>query len=588
MRRLWTILLALILLTGCASLPESGDVFRVDKQGGVEEDTIALFSPPGPARDASPEEIVNGFLVAMQANPSSTSTARRFLARVARLNWKPDQATMLYQAKGVDALASSVNVRLVNASLLDSRGGWVGPVTDGTNVFSLALKRERNQWRITNPPNALLLPLSDFTARYEPYNLYFLDPSADMLVPDRVYVPRGTDAPSSLVRSLLGGPSPRLIGVAHSEFDPQTTLGLSVLVGSNGTAQVPLSADVRKLSPQALSRGVAQLAWTLRQIPGITRMSLSVEDETLTLPTGAREISLTQPGRFSPLVPGSNEFFGLRQGRLVSMADQLITPDSGPFGKAGFSISSIGLSIDGAQVAAVGSNGRQVLLAPRARGKSSEVRRVYTGTKVLKPIIDRHGFTWLVDRTPAGARVVLVDARGAAVTSSVQSAPGISGTDVSQCAMSPDGTVLACAVNRSKRSQLPRVAVSEVFRGVDGGVTRVGVARVYPGAVSELRSLTGIAFTSPNDLAVMGLTETGDTRVVLTPTDGSPGSASQVQPDQVIGRALALAVSASSVPGAPAVVRLLTRTRATLELSPSGRWIDTGLEAKFSTLTFVG
>ena len=42
------------------------------------------FNPPGPAKDGSPSAIVSGFLVAMQANPLSTSVARTFLSERAR------------------------------------------------------------------------------------------------------------------------------------------------------------------------------------------------------------------------------------------------------------------------------------------------------------------------------------------------------------------------------------------------------------------------------------------------------------------------------------------------------------------------
>ncbi len=580
MKRWFVALVAVASLLGCSSLPESGPVVR--QSGSVDEvpaDT-ALFSPPGPTKGDSPEEVVNGFLTAMQANPSSTTTAREFLARSARAIWSPERATMLYQAKGVDSVPAGVQVRLSDAALLDSRGSWAGPVTGGANRITFMLRKERGEWRITNPPDALMLPMSDFTARYTPYNLYFFDQTGQILVPNRVYLPRGRDTASSLVRSLLAGPSGGIAKVATSEFPAGTQLGLSVLVGDDGSADVPLGPEMRNLSPERLTRAVAQLSWTLRQIPGLTSMRLSVEDQPLPLPGGGNSVTLTQPGRFTPVVPSSTDLFALRQGRLVVVEDAAAKGVSGPFGKSGFSVGSIAVDLTGDRVVAVSSSGGLAFSAPRTGGKAADVRRVYSGTRILKPVIDRFGTTWLIDRTSRGARLVAVEGDGPHILKARQ----ITGAAVSSLALSRDATRLVAAVNRPGRT--PRLVVAAIVRDPDGAVIRVARIRSMPFA--QLARVRSVAFTSGNDLAVMGTTsDEAATQVVLTTLDGSPGASGRVQPDPVNGAARILCVLPSTGPGEAPQIRLVTKSRSLL-LTPSGRWVDSGLDTKLTALTYVG
>ncbi len=88
--------------------------------------------------------------------------------------------------------------------------------------------------------------------------------------------------------------------------------------------------------------------------------------------------------------------------------------------------------------------------------------------------------------------------------------------------------------------------------------------------------------------AVMGTTsDEAATQVVLTTLDGSPGASGRVQPDPVNGAARILCVLPSTGPGEPPQIRLVTKSRSLL-LTPSGRWVDSGLDTKLTALTYVG
>ena len=110
----------------------------------------------------------------------------------------------------------SVEVHLEQTVQLDSRGTWLGRVGGARGVdYRLELVRERGEWRITNPPDALIIPRTHFESRYQQYFVYYFDPSGEVLIPQPTYLPHGEQAATLLVRRLLEGPDPRLEGEKH-------------------------------------------------------------------------------------------------------------------------------------------------------------------------------------------------------------------------------------------------------------------------------------------------------------------------------------------------------------------------------------
>jgi len=65
---------------------------------------------------------------------------------------------------------------------------------------------------------------------FVPFDLYFFDPTGTVLVPTRVYLPRGQQTARNMVRGLLSGPSPELSDVVSTGLPAGTALALSVVV----------------------------------------------------------------------------------------------------------------------------------------------------------------------------------------------------------------------------------------------------------------------------------------------------------------------------------------------------------------------
>ena len=86
---------AALVLTGCGvSMPESGPVVERTTTTTSRDDGSVNINPRRPGKGDSPEQIVRGFLDAMQATPAvKTSVAREFLTREARADWQPPRCS---------------------------------------------------------------------------------------------------------------------------------------------------------------------------------------------------------------------------------------------------------------------------------------------------------------------------------------------------------------------------------------------------------------------------------------------------------------------------------------------------------------
>lgn len=575
----------LVVTVGCSALPESGPVRRDSSAKTVEPEDSTLFSAPGPGRGDSQVEVANGFLTAMTANPLTTSVARSFLTRSSQAAWNPTRATLVYQALTVgDASGAVVPVRLSDAQRLDSRGGWLGMARRTESRLRLRMVREDGEWRIADPPDAVVIPEWYLEQHFRPFNLYFFDQTERVLVPDRVYVPRGDQISSTLVRALLSGPGADVAPVTRTEFPPQTQLDLSVPVAPDGTAEVPFNDQLLKLSPQKLTRAVAQLAWTLRQVPGLTRLRLTVGDTAVPLPDGRRDFSVQEGDAFAPTVQGADdELFGLRRGRVVGILDGAEEAVPGPFGRRGYSLRSIGVGLDGKAIAAVATDGGTVFVAPSptlgARTKQdNRVRRVYDGNNVLRPAYDLFGGLWLVDRTAAGSRVVHI-ARG---RTTIVSIVGVSGRRVTAFVIARDGTRLVAVVDGAGKGD--RLLTASLMRSADGTVSRATAAKEIEGLPSDLGDLRDVAWRSPNDLAVLGLPSKGRSEVAFVTTDGSPGDPTTVPPDSLPGNAVGLV--GSPVSGLP--LYLVAPGQQLFRLDENSRWRSSNVAKGVVAPTYVG
>jgi hypothetical protein len=582
------VVLLAVALSGCVSLPQDGAVRSVTAGDQTDSETLVDFTPGGPKPGSAPVPLVNNFLRAMTATPLNTFVARQFLTSESSSSWVPERGTIVYGSDTVETLpGGKVALRLSDVVELDDRGTWLGDRTHGAGRdFTLKLVKEAGEWRISDPPNRLIIPRSHFDTEYQQYFLYFFDKSAQVLVPEPVYVPRGLQAPTLLVAALLKGPVEPLRGVEVTFVPRGTRLdGISVPVSRDNTAEVPLSDEVLDLDNDRLNLLYAQLSWTLGQIAGVERIRVTVGGTPVDLPGARVDVSVNQWSEFDPaLAWASTSLFGTRDGHVVTLTGDRESRVSGPLGTLALGLRSIAVDLPAQHVAGVSADGTRILESDKdsTSGKPavpSDVRTVYPrGQNLLRPAYDLYGQLFVMDRTSAGARLSVVRAGAARAVD----APGLTGEPVTRFVLSRDGTRLVAQIRRSGRD---RLVVSRVERDAKGRVRALLPAVPLPLTGSAGDQIRDLGWRTPGSLAVLSGPSAGTSQVLIVKIDGS-STPEELSTDAELFRDQAVRLVTAPSVGSPLYIR--TATGQLFSLAANGRWTGTSIEPGLGSPTFVG
>lgn len=538
-RALAAVLATAVLLSGCTGLPESGPVLDAGARSSVDQDRASDINvvPPTPGMTAS--AVVNGFLDAVTASPTRVDIAKQFLTVAAATEWEPEAGTITYSDRQQPRdERRHVSVRLIGAERLDRSGAFVGRLSGSESTLQLDLAVEDGEYRIEDPPDALVVPRSWFNQRYRAASLYYFDPSGRILVPQPVYVQRGDQLASNLVSRLIQGPGPELGRLTRSYLPTGLDPRVSVDVTVDGVAEVDLGGESGPISAAASERLLAQLAWTLRQQPAVRSLRVRVGGAAVRGPDGEEVYQIDEADPYDTNGPRpSLDLYAVQDGRLAVGNGNELDPVEGPFGDD-VAVRAGAPNIDGTRAAVVGLQGRSMLLAELAEevdGEPTRARLVVRGTDLLTPGWDFADRIWVVDRTAAGAVVHVVDGGDRVIDVS-----GVSGADVRSFLVSRDGTRFVAVVRRADRDELRvgRVETNEL--GAVVGIRSTRQIEVDPG-LDVL--IDDIAWTSPTTLALLTPIESDRIYEVRTiGVDGSPSSAESL-PTRVVGPVLGLAGS---------------------------------------------
>ncbi len=576
-RRLATALLVvvgLLFAAGCVRLPESGPVVETRSDGNLDDEPGIYIDPKPPQPGDSAPDIVKGFLDAMTATPIQTNAAKQFLTKDAQASWNPELSTVTYADASPPRGGYRVSVTLTGAGHLDARGGWMGPVPKGEEVLSFPMVVEDGELRINDAPDALIVPESWFEQRFRQVSLYFFDPTAQILVPEPVFVPRGEQLATTLIKGLLRGPGSSLNRVSRSFIPAGLTFGLSVPVSADGVADISLRGDAGQQTPQAIELMLAQFSWTLRQEPAIRAMRLTIGGQAIQLRGGATEISVAEGAPYDPAgFQASFLLYGLKDGKLVAGEADNLNPVDGPLGATAYGVSAVAVNLTATQVAAVAGDGQSVLLAPVRGGV--EVREVISGaTDLLSPAWDFADRLWLVDRASGGARVSFIE-NGKLRPLQV---PQVTGRNVRSFLVSRDGSRLVSVVRAGGSD---RLVVTRLHHDDQGRILRAGPGRRISWEGGGRLNIRDIGWRTPTTVAVLHVLTDELSQVRTISVDGSPPGVSSLS-TTLRGRVLSLAGS----PVEDESLYAVTRT-SLLDLSNADRG-NTTLDPAIRKLTYVG
>ena len=515
---------------------------RTDEPVGIE--------PVSPEKGATPEEIVRGFIDAAASATRQHPIAREYLTPQAAKSWSDET--------GITIISPSYSAVTTEAGTIRVNADQIGSV-DPRGIFSLGdqqsysreftLEQVGKEWRISDPPDGLIMLQPDFSRLYDRLPAYFLDPTNQRLVPDPRYLIAGDSQPTALVNRELDGASSALAAGVHNPLEgAQLRRNISV---SSQTITVDLTGLSPSPSPE-LSELCAQLVWTLQPF-GARSVEVLIDGEPVSIEGVPLVQTIDNWASYAPdgaAVDALGHY--LYNGGVFTVDGK---PVPGPAGTGAYALTGAAVSANGqGQLTTMagttsGAGGAALLMGPYG----GELAPVLTGDTLTAPTVAAtRDEAWVVR---GGDEVVRVPAGGPAQVVATPTLAGLGRATTLQ--LSPDGVRAAVVIDGPEG---PQLYVGTVVRSQDGGVALPDLRQVAP----SLSQVADVAWRSSDSLLLLAR-DPGQSRTVPY-TVGVDGW----NPDDV-GTA-GLPSQPTAVAAAPSRLPLVSAGGSIWELS-AGTWV---------------
>ena len=534
-RRLAAAVAAAVLLAGCATVPTSGPV-REHESDGQEIQSGVKVAPVPPAVDASPMLVVEGFLHAMGTDQPGFAVARQYLTPSADAAWHPESGTLIYadghQPREADTGTEERPAIILEAVLtgtLSASGEY--REAGGGHRHDFGLQEIDGQWRISRPPDGLLISRYHFQTNYSALNLHYMDATGSVLVPDPRYFALNAISPSAVMNAQLGGPAEWLApAVRKPPWSASIVDDLDLL--PQGVAVLRLRPEAAELSDPEVTALMAEFTATLTMLPQVAGVQFSVGGSLLTLP-GTRIATLTSAD-LTQLAPSR------AGGRLLTVRDQVVhlTDPQEPWSE-GQAIArgltapgTIAARADLTEIAAVNPEGTRLAVA-NAEAETETV--LWESERLLRPDYSRQDELWAIgDGTGvAGFRVYAAVDRAILP---VSVGPDFPSDTVRAFRLSPDGTRIALVLDGPLLDGVPveQVGLARVVRGADG----IAIEAFRPVTVSPpaeaARRILDVGWQTATELLVLVSHRVTPTASVVE-VDQDSARAEDIGPSDVTG-----------------------------------------------------
>lgn len=286
----------LLVLTGCVGIPSSGPVVAGNEiSEDIDADSVIL--PQGPEDDADPQAILQGFIRAGTGPQGDYAVAREFLTPDLASRWEPNAGVTVSQP-GSDNYTQTgertLEYTVVPVATVDANGGYTVAETSRSATMQFRFAQVRGQWRISDAPDGIVLTGSSFEQIFNPYSVYFFDPTFSAMVPDLRWFPTPLLA-RRIVAALLGGPSEWLAPGVVTEFPNGTTLGPDGVRQDGNRVVVDLSAEAAEADTDRLQRMKLQLTHSLADVTSVTSIGISINQGEVAIPESSTAGPVVEP-----------------------------------------------------------------------------------------------------------------------------------------------------------------------------------------------------------------------------------------------------------------------------------------------------
>ncbi|MFF5300805.1 LpqB family beta-propeller domain-containing protein [Streptomyces sp. NPDC013161] len=532
--------MGVVVLAGCASMPDSGDLRGVEST--PRQDTqVRVFAMP-PREDASQGEIVQGFLEALTSDDPNYKTARMYLSAKAARDWQPElSTTVLADGPSTEPVRPPVGREDTGTFTYTLTGDRVATVdsqqayapADGqySKAVHLTKDAKSGQWRIDDLPQGVVMGESDFQRNYMSVNKYYFasntsagTSSQPIAVADPVFVRRRVDPMTQMVRSLLKGPTSWLGPVVRSSFPTGTALrkGVTSLTPDDqNKLTVPLNQKTSRVGPARCDEMATQILFTLRTMtPTVDKVELQAADGAqLCVYNEGNADTLAAHGAVNR--PAYLYFLDDKH-RVVRMSSTgaHADPVPGALGEGETQLRSVAVSRDEETGAGVGLDGKSLYVGSMVSGASLGDPVLTSQGKteddrLTAPSWDAQGDLWVADRDPKKPRLLLLQ-KGAGQPIAVEM-PGLDGR-IESVRVAADGVRIALVVEKNgKRSLL----VGRIQRSGAAGETPVISVLELRSVTPDLEEITAMSWAGDSRLVVVGREHEGVVQMRYVQVDGS-------------------------------------------------------------------
>ncbi|MFD4627809.1 LpqB family beta-propeller domain-containing protein [Streptomyces sp. NPDC058475] len=531
-----------LLLAGCASMPDSGGLSGVEST--PRQDAQVRVFAKSPSKDASPAEIVQGFLEALTSDDPQYETAREYLTSSASQAWDPYRSTTVL-AEGPNAEAVHSGTSEGTAEILYRLSGSKVATVDTQHAYApdsgsysrtvhLTRQKTTKEWRIDGLPQGVVMGRTDFQRNYKSVNKYYFASNVSSetggqleTVADPVYVRKQVDPMTQMVRALLKGPTRWLDRVVGSSFPTGTELKKGVKSLSpddRNMVTVPLNQKADHVGQGQCSKMAAQLLFTFKDLTptGVDEVELQKSDGSqLCVLTEDQADGIASHGTAHH--PDYQYFIDGKQ-RLVRMpssgSDKQPKPVPGALGEGDKKLRAAAVSRDESSAAGVSTDGTSLYVGSLVSGGSLGEAVLHSQGKtaddrLTTPSWDGQGDLWVADRDPKNPRLLLLQ-KGAGSPLVVET-PSLDGR-IKAVRVAADGVRIALIVEKDGKSSLQ---IGRIERGTKSGEPPTVSILELRSVAPQLEEVTAMSWAGDSRLVVIGREQGGVQQMRYVQVDGS-------------------------------------------------------------------
>ena len=539
--------LASLLLGGCAAMPDSGPVGKVEfSQGAADKNLQVRVFPVAPNKGEDPQGLLAGFLDASIADEEGYDTAKKYLTDGARGRWNPEAGitvlggdpTIAGQDVGDGRETAELTASGTQVARVDGNHSY--RFAEGETRLDFTFVKERGEWRIDRLGDGLVVNQTNFRNSYRQVSRFFYsaqDHSAvgarEVLVADPIYLRRRIDPLTAAARALTSGPSDWLAPVVGTALAGVTVQ--KVTLDDSRVAHVELGGPGPTGPSASCPRMAAQLFYTLSdQGKGqIDRLELKTPQGTCS--TNKPLSDLVAPGSLAGGPTATRQYYQqAATGQLMAAADQGEgTPVAGDLGRAptgGRSeLGAVAMRRDGQRAAAVSSDGTRLFLVGTTANDTLGQPVLTTAGHpagpedgITSPSWDGRGDLWVVDRAAQGSTVRLIRDR-AVVAVPVE---GLGGATVQSLKVASDGVRVALVLRNAAGERSLAVAVVEHRGTQQAPQARISGLRTVAPLLADVAS---VSWADTDQLLVLGKEKDRLQQLYYISTDGSQSTDAPLQ-----------------------------------------------------------